>query len=215
MAAERTVGVVVLAVDVGGHRAADGGETGPRRDRDEVALRNGRPHQLVETHRGVDRGLATAAVDANRIAAGTGQHHDAATVLRGVAVRASQPAGDGAARAHRWQCSSGIATQLVEVDLDRGRHGRRGPSPAAERLGRVLGCQQSSSLRSNTAQYGHSGTGRPARSYRRPAPHDSATLSATFLTNHGSCASWRAALTGRSPGSSAATNTASERDRPM
>ena len=54
MAPEGAVGVVVLAVDVAGDRAADGDEPGPRRDRDEPAARHEMPQQLVEADTATD-----------------------------------------------------------------------------------------------------------------------------------------------------------------
>ncbi len=96
MVAEAARAVVVLAVDVGGDRAADGDLPGARQHRHPQPERQRRLHQLVEVDAGVDVGQLGVGVD--RVDAVQRRHVDdqAAAVLRVVAVGAAQPAGDDA-----------------------------------------------------------------------------------------------------------------------
>ena len=55
---DRSVAVVVLPVDVAGHRSPDGDESGSGRDRHEPALRNDLAQELVEADPCLDVGDA-------------------------------------------------------------------------------------------------------------------------------------------------------------
>ena len=97
--AEAAVAVVVLAVDVGGDRAADRHLPGARQHRHPPAERQRGPHERVQADAGVDDRDARVGVDRGRAGEPGHVEHDAAGVLRRVAVGAAEAAGDHAARA--------------------------------------------------------------------------------------------------------------------
>ena len=92
MVAEAALGVVVLAVHVGGDRPADGHLAGARQHRDPQPEREQRPHQRVQAHPGLHRHRGRLA---HRVYGEDAVHlrqveRGAARVLRGVAVAAAQ-----------------------------------------------------------------------------------------------------------------------------
>ena len=94
--AEAARAVVVLAVDVARDRAADGDLPGARQHRNPQTEWQRRFHQLVEAHAGVH--VCHAGVGVDRVDVVQRRHVDdqATAVLRVVAVRAAQAAGDHA-----------------------------------------------------------------------------------------------------------------------
>ena len=91
---DAAVDVVVLPVDVGGERAADGDEPRARGDRHEEAERQHEPHEGVEADAGGDADGAARNVDVDHIGERQTVEHRAAGVLRGVAVAPAEPARD-------------------------------------------------------------------------------------------------------------------------
>ncbi len=93
--------VMVLAVHVGGDRAADRDLPGARRDRHEPAERQRRGHQLLQAHPGLAGDQPGLRVEAGDAAQPGGPDDQAAAVLRRVVVAAAQAAGDHARGAGR------------------------------------------------------------------------------------------------------------------
>ena len=119
--AERSVEVVVLAVDVARDGAADRHVAGTRRDGDEEPEWDEDPQQVVEADAGADGCRAGLLVDDDR--SGRQPEDVAAAVLGRVAVRPTETASDAAAGGEildRRCC-----TLVVDVDDDRtGRVGQ-------------------------------------------------------------------------------------------
>jgi hypothetical protein len=130
MVAERSVAMVVLAMDVAGHGAADGDEAGPRGHGHEEAAGDDVAHQLVEADAGADTDDARLAVEVDP----TGCQADdgAAGVLGGVTVGAAEPTGDQPTGPRQRRRSRGRQLRGVEVDDDGA--GRRGPPPSRDQL---------------------------------------------------------------------------------
>ena len=127
MCAEGPVRVVVLPVDVARDRAADGDEPGPGCHRDEPTQRDDLAQQAVEADAGIDRGDTGGRIDADRI--GTGEQLDDRTsaVLRRIAVRPAETAGDDTAMTDRL-----LETQLVDRRTPNGRHRGSRPAPTGQ-----------------------------------------------------------------------------------
>ena len=129
--AEAALGVVVLAVHVGGDRAADGHLPGARQHRHPEAERQQRPHQRVETDPGLDghRGRFGGGVDRQDLVQLGQVEGRAAGVLGGVAVAAAEPPGHHAAVVGGAQGRDGIGDR---VDLGQVGHAAGGPAPAVQ-----------------------------------------------------------------------------------
>ncbi len=93
---ERSVDVVVLAVDVAGDGPADGDEAGPRGHRHEEAPRDEDLEQLVEADARRDGGRPRDRVQHGVVGVVLEAQHGAPTVLRRVAVGAPHPPDDAA-----------------------------------------------------------------------------------------------------------------------
>ena len=128
--AEAARAVMVLAVDVACDRAADGDLPGSRQHRDPQPERQRRLHQLVEVHPGVDVGQP--GVGADRVDGVQRGHvdHQAAAVLRVVAVGAAQPARDNAPSA-----AAGVGHPGHRLGDHLGIGGARAPPPPTARCG--------------------------------------------------------------------------------
>lgn len=92
--------MVVLAMDVGADRAAHRDVAGPRGHRHEPAERQEHLHQPVQAHARVAHDEARLRVDGTDPVQRGHVEYGAARVLRRVAVRPPEPAGDAAARPH-------------------------------------------------------------------------------------------------------------------
>ena len=114
----------VLAVDVGGDRAADGDVAGTGNDHGEPAERDERAHQRVEAHARFDRAPPLLHVELEHAVHVGEPQHRAAGVLRGIAVTATEATREHATRTR--------ARHLVP------RRRRRGAVPArTARVGAV------------------------------------------------------------------------------
>ena len=122
---EAAVDVVVLAVHVGGERAADGHEPRARRDGHEEAERERGADERVDAHARVDPRNAGVGVDVELVVEGAAVEHGAARVLRRVAVAAPE-APVRSARAAR--CARAARRHRAR------RRGRR-RAPRSERCG--------------------------------------------------------------------------------
>src|SRR5690606_8987982 len=202
VAAERAVDVVGLAADGAGDRPADREEAGSGGDRDGPAGRHACPQGGVEAHPGPDGGGGGGGVEADRLGPVAPLDGETAAVLGTVAVAATEAAGDqAAARRPGHRASQAVDVGAAGGDDRRRRRGRAAPAGQQAGVG---------------DQYGRSGTGRRRACSRRRPPTVRTTLRATLRANHGSWASWRAALTRRAPRppSRSARYSASDRVRP-
>ena len=93
--------VVVLAVDVGGDRAADGHLPGAGRNRHEPAGRQPRDHELLQADAGLAGHQAGRRVQVDDPVQPGGRDHHAAIALGRVVVAAAEAAGDHAAGGRR------------------------------------------------------------------------------------------------------------------
>ena len=191
--AERAVDVVALAVDVAGDRPADRDEPRPGVTGTNQPAGTITPQQVVEADAGVDRDRSGVVVEPDRrrrrAASRTTCRRRSAPDRRtsGRGRGRCRPAGRSATAARRRR-------RARRPDVDQRRHARRGAAPAGER--RCVGLHGLPRL-----QIRADASVRPLRHRAaEPAEHlaeaqlSASTLSATFLTNHGSCASWRPAL---------------------
>ena len=172
--AERSLDVMILAVDVAGDCAADGDEARAGGDRHEEAAGHEHAQQIVDAHAGANGDLSTRFVE-HRVGRIAGEaKHDATAVLRGIAVRPPEAT-------RKRSTVRRVADRFGNVGIaHRQQPGTagRGASPTVQARERCrLG-----------HQYGHSGAGRPRRFITLPRPSDNSTFSTTFLTNHGNCA---------------------------
>ena len=127
--------VVVLAVDVRGDGAPDGDLTGAGGDGDEPAEGDEPAHQGIDAGAGLCGDDALLHVQAAQAGHPGGVHHQAAGVLRRVAVGAPEATGDDAALG----CGLQHGGQLVLVGRpDDLCCGGRGVGPARELLGADL-----------------------------------------------------------------------------
>ena len=129
--AEAALGVVVLAVHVGGDRAADRDLPGARQHRDPQAERQHRPHQQIQADARLHRhgGRLVGGVEGQDPVHPGQVHRRAARVLGGVAVAAPEPARHHPATVGGAQGRDGIGDG---VDLRQVRHGPGGPAPAVQ-----------------------------------------------------------------------------------
>ena len=127
--------------------------------------------------------VAAVRVDDGLVGVLAQPQHGAAAVLRGVAVGATQPAGDAAAPR---QLLDGDHRRVGAPDLDHLGGRRRGAAPPGEQ--RAFGGHRRASLPTGCppAQYGHSGSARPRRRASLPQPSVRTTLRPRLRTNHGS-----------------------------
>ena len=125
MAAERAVGVVILAVDVTGDRSADGHEPGAGRDGHEMAARQECRQEVVEAHACARRHRVLLAVD-DDVGEVAVEADDVTTrVLSRVTVRSPQTARDAAACRQLLDVSG----QVLLVGVDQLGNAAAGPSP--------------------------------------------------------------------------------------
>ena len=127
LVAERAVAVVALAVDVAGDRAAHGDEPGPRRDR-EPAARDQPLHEVLEARAGAGGDDAALEVGGDDPGQRGGVEHEAAGVLRRVAVRAAEAPGHDAPR--RAPLRAGGRVGVVSGVARRARLGAVPPHPS-------------------------------------------------------------------------------------
>ena len=129
--AEAALGVMVLAVHVGGDRPTDGHLPGARQHRDPEAERQQRPHQRIQADPGLDghRGWFGAGVDGEDLVQLGQVEGDPAGVLGGVAVAAAQSPRHHAAVVGRAQRGDGVGDRF---DLGQMGHAARGPAPAVQ-----------------------------------------------------------------------------------
>ena len=132
-------------------------------------------------------------MEPDRVGARLEADHRAAAVLRRIAVRPSEAAGDGAAGADLRQQRPGVV-QLVRPHVDHRRHAGRGAAPTGE--GGAFGLHRAPEATNRCRRISTATRARVGRDDRAPcrAPSDSSTFNATLRANHGSWASWRPAL---------------------
>ena len=128
MITERTVGVVVLAVDVAGDRAADRDEPGAGSDRYEAAAWNEDREQIVDAHTAATRDRARVVVDDDPVVGWRQAQHVPAGVLGRIAVRAAEPACDATTVGERLDRVGNVL--LTDIDQLGGAGG--GAAPAAQ-----------------------------------------------------------------------------------
>ncbi len=128
--AEAARAVMVLAVDVAGNRAADGDLAGARQHRNPQPERQRRLHQLVQADAGVD--IDQPGVGADRVDAVQLGHvdHQAAAILRVVAVGTAQPACDNASTSRVSHSGDRLGDHLGIGGREHLRHRRRGAAKA-------------------------------------------------------------------------------------
>lgn len=126
MAGEGTGDVVVLAVDVGADRPADGHIAGAGRDRHEPAERQQHLHQPVQGDARVAQHGAAVGVDRVHPVQARHVEHGTARVLRRVPVGPSQPSRDAPARAALPDREGGL---LVRPRADQPGGGGSGAAP--------------------------------------------------------------------------------------
>ena len=126
--AERPVEVVVLAVDVAGDRPTDRDEARARGDGHEPTARHDDVEQVVEADPGRHGHGAGGVVDLHCVVGRAQPQHVSTAVLRGVAVRAPETAGDAApiGQVLDRRREAGL------VDVDHVRRARCRPSPSRE-----------------------------------------------------------------------------------
>ncbi len=129
VAGEAAGRVMVLAVHVGGDRAADGHLPGARGDRHEPAGRQSRGHQLFQADPGFAGDHAGRRVEAGDPVHRGGADDQAAVVLRRVVVAAAQAAGDHPAGGRGGQ-QPGDLVRVGRLGQPRGR--RRDPPPPGQ-----------------------------------------------------------------------------------
>ena len=136
VAAEAAVAVVVLAVDVGSDGAAHGDIAGPGGDGYKPAQRHQRPHQLVESHPGIDPHTAVGVVDL--VGRGEASHVEdiAPGILCGVAVAATEPARNHTTVTHLAKCDRDLVARSHPMNQ---RPTRCGSPPAGQKLRRHRG----------------------------------------------------------------------------
>lgn len=138
VAGEGAGAVVVLAVDVRADRAADRDVAGAGGHRHEPAERQQDLHQPVQGDPGAAQHGAAVGVDRVHAVQAGHVEHGTARVLRGVAVRPSQPPRDAAARPARADGGHGL---LVRPRADQTGDGGGGAAPPGDGsgLGRHVG----------------------------------------------------------------------------
>ena len=144
--AEAALGVVVLAVHVGGDRAADGHLPGAGQHRHPEPERQQRPHQRVQADPGLDRhrGRFGGGVDGEDVVQLGQVEGEPAGVLGGVAVAAAESARHHPAVVGGAQRGDGVGDR---VDLSRGGtcvpEARPQPCSSTSGCG-IIGCSSGS-----------------------------------------------------------------------
>ncbi len=131
MITPRTGLMVVLAMDVGRYRAADGHHAGPGGHRHEQPERHESLHQFVEARSRSSGDGRSTQVDIGDSGVGGTIEDEATGVLRAVAVGPTQTPGNHASRTGRLESVQGLG---VVVGLHNDGRARTRASPAAQDL---------------------------------------------------------------------------------